>query len=110
MIGACLRNLLERRTRPASVGGLQAPTNKTRLRDTQAGSAPFGCCSEGAFLVLLDMARWVPYLSAAGRFISSQKTTSHGGVDNKEEEEEEEEVALFPPADTVLVLVWEDTG
>ena len=75
--GACLRNRAPIGVRPASVGGLQAPTNWIRSSLTQVLSdvlqKPF--CSTNCRRK--DIALWVPYLSGDGRLISSQKKTSH---------------------------------
>src|ERR1700722_4560141 len=75
--GACLRNLAPIGVRPASLGGLHAPTNWIRSSVTHVLSdvrqKPF--CSTSCRRN--EIALCVPYLSGAGRLISSQNRTSH---------------------------------
>src|SRR5689334_14323867 len=76
MSGACLRNRAPMGVRPASVGGLQAPTNWILSSVTQDLSdvRQKPLCSTS--WRRNEMARCVPYLSGAGKLISSQKMTS----------------------------------
>src|SRR4051794_3010592 len=75
--GACRRKRAPMGVRPASVGGLHAPTNWMRSSVTHVLSEvlqnPF--CSTSCRRK--DIALCVPYLSGAGKLISSQKSTSH---------------------------------
>lgn len=77
MSGQCRRKRGFSGFLPISVGGLQAPTNWMRYKLIHCLSEVLQkpCCSVSCLRKVMTV--MVPYLSASGRLISSQKTTSH---------------------------------
>src|SRR5271156_976294 len=76
MTGEWRKNRGESGTRPASVGGLQAPTNWIRSSVIQVRVDVLQNPPCSTSCRMNEITRCVPYVSGAGRLISSQKRTS----------------------------------